>query len=278
MVDPERNPYIFGDPETDRYRLQTQARAFSDYLRQHAREFVSDEVSSILDLGCGEGQLGFVLRDVYPNARLVGMDSDAKAIAAANEQVSKQGVSDCEFVVGDVQEGLPSGQFDLIYASMLLLHTRNAERVLQNCYAALQPGGYLWIKDLDPRQQTSSDVQAYQQMQSSMFQGAARMGMHPFLADELPELLVKAGLEQVRWEVEEYPLGGPTDEGQAMLAISLGAAYNARHMVSKSSGVPVERLEQFYVGIANEAIRRGAPIGTVPFINVIVRRPITEQG
>jgi hypothetical protein len=52
-VEQDSNPYIFGNPETDRQRLETQSRLFTRYIRAHARAFCGDKVHRILDVGCG---------------------------------------------------------------------------------------------------------------------------------------------------------------------------------------------------------------------------------
>jgi len=273
------NPYIFGDAATDRYRLETQTRLFSKYILSNVHRLVGNKVSSILDLGCGEGQLGFALREIYPNARLVGIDRNEQAIAGARLKAKEAGLENCEFVVGDIQQGLAAGPFDLIYASVVMIHTQQPAAVLKLAYEALGSGGTIWIKDLHLDIIKAFDNPDYLQLATMFFDTLAKIGVHPYIATEIPALLTAAGFSGLHSEIEHYPFGGSSKDGQVMLAITLGAFYNARTMVSKMNGVPVSELEQMYVGILNEAMQREQPIGNSPFINVIARKPAQlEEG
>lgn len=96
------NPYIFGNPELDRLRLETQDRLIGERMQARARALVGDNVRNILDLGCGEGQLGLRLLEVYPAAHLVGLDKDPKAITTAEARARVAGAQ-ARYEVGDVE-------------------------------------------------------------------------------------------------------------------------------------------------------------------------------
>ncbi len=272
----DHNPYIFGDPEVDRQRLETQTGLYRAYLQSHARAYIGDMVASILDLGCGEGQLGFALREIYPAARLVGIDRDPKAIERARERAAELGLTNVEFVVGDVQQNLPDEQFDLIYAAFVFLHTRQPEKVVQLCYAALQPGGYLWVKDGDPLAEVASADQDYTSLLKVVSATMLKIGAHPYVAAELPAMLTDSGFINLQTQRESYPLGGNTPAGRATLASILGAVYNGRAVMSKFSGVPEAELVQRYVNVINRAVANEREIGVVPSLNIIARKPTAQ--
>ncbi len=270
------NPYIFGDDETDRYRLQTQARISASRLKTNARAYIGDMVASILDLGCGEGQLGFVLREVYPEASLVGIDRDARAIERAQAQAAQLALSNTAFFTGDVEQEIPAGPFDLVFAELIFLHMRQTKRVLELIYEQLAPGGQLWVKDLNPRLRERVNHPAYQRLCDMLFVALEAIGAHPLVIDELPPLLASVGYEDVHLELEEYTLGGPTLEGQGMLAVTLGAFYNARQLMSKVNGVPVSEIERLYVEVANYAIGQQTAIGSHIGPNLLARKPMAQ--
>jgi len=75
--------------------------------------------SSIIDLGCGEGEIGSVLREAFPLARLVGIEIDAKRAAQAQTAAvySQVLVTD---VIAPLTSPLPpeySSAFDLVIAN-----------------------------------------------------------------------------------------------------------------------------------------------------------------
>jgi 2-polyprenyl-3-methyl-5-hydroxy-6-metoxy-1,4-benzoquinol methylase len=268
------SPYIFGDAETDRYRLETQTRLFSDYIRKNAHRFAGDNVNSILDLGCGEGQLGFVLREVYPQAHLVGIDKDEKAIVVAKSKAAALGVANVEFVVGNIEEALPPGPFDLVYASIVMIHTRAHQRIAELVKDSLRPGGHFWIKDLDATGVINAyELPSYKKVAGMWFETLARVGAHPYVADELPELLKQAGFEDIEREDEIYPLGGNSEAGRAMLAITMGAVYNGRALMSKVIGVPEQDIVKLYLDVINTATLAKGEIGAEKMVNIIARQP-----
>src|SRR5262249_32506342 len=112
------NPYVLSG-EIDRARLVAQTRLFRSYIEKNAKQFVGEDVKSILDLGCGEGQLALVFAKLYPQAKILGIDKDEKAIEVA--QRAAKGTPNVEFQVGDILQGLPSGPFDLVYESLVLM-------------------------------------------------------------------------------------------------------------------------------------------------------------
>lgn len=253
---PTDNPYIFGDPDMDRYRLVTQARLFSRYVREHTREFCGDAVGSILDVGCGEGQLGFVLREIYPAARLVGIDNDPKAIATAQQQAAELGLTNAEFVVGNVEQELPPGPFDLIYASAIFTHLHQPEQMVRAAYTRLNPGGHLWVKDFDPDYFDDAEAQrflggSYVKMLKMLLDAIVAIGGHPYGLRELPRWMDAAGFVNVRREREYLKSGGTSDEGVSTFAIGTGAFYNARLLMAKIYQVPEAELVRLYMDVIN---------------------------
>lgn len=252
----EDNPYIFGDPDTDRFRLETQSRLFSSYVRHHAREFCGDNVRSILDVGCGDGQLGFVLHEIYPAARLVGVDSDVKAIENAKRRVAQEGLSNIEFQVGSVEQSLPAGPFDLVYASAIFTHLHQPKQMIQMAYAALDPGGHFWVKDFDP--DYFDDPTALQfldgkfiAMLKLLLDTVVMIGGHPYCLRDLPGWMREAGFTNIRKEREYLRQGGSSEEGISTFAIGIGAFYNARALISKVRGIPDSELAQMYADVIN---------------------------
>ncbi len=278
MAQVQDHPYIFGNPALDRWRLETQTRLYSDYVRRHAREFCGDNVGAILDLGCGEGQLGLVLKEVYPQASLVGVDRDSAAIAKAGYQASLLDLTKTHFLTMDVEEGLPEGEFDLIYCSFILFHTRNPRQVVERAYAQLLPGGHLWVKDFDPQVLNEGTLPrflggSYVKMVRLMTEVAAKVGYQPSLMNELPAWLVELGASGVRSEREYYPVGGNTEAGVATLAITLGAFLNATPGLARILDIPEPELSALYTEVVNRAVGKKEEAQTFT-ANIIAHKPI----
>ncbi|MCM3872794.1 MAG: 50S ribosomal protein L11 methyltransferase [Pyrinomonadaceae bacterium] len=61
---------------------------------------------SFLDVGTGTGILAIAAAKLFPDARIEACDTDAEAIAIAEENAQLNGVPDIAFRVGSVEEGL----------------------------------------------------------------------------------------------------------------------------------------------------------------------------
>jgi SAM-dependent methyltransferase len=267
--------YELYDPQADRSRLAVQSRVFGSYLRTHAPQFVGPTVRHILDLGCGEGQLGRTLLRVYPTARLVGLDRDAAAIAHA-QHARPARRQQIEFRIGDMEQSLPSGPFDLIYASLSLAHLHRPAVLVPALYAALAPGGVLWIKDKGPDMAQAGTHPAYQQLVRWCFSALAALGGHLDIIAELRPLLARAGFREEHWEVEAYPLGGRSATGRAMLSNVLHLFAATQPVITRVHQVSAQEIAALSVTVAQAARQSAEPLGICPFSNLVVRRPGTE--
>ncbi len=264
------NPYILSS-EVDRARLVAQTRLFRQYIEENAKRFIGENIKSVLDLGCGEGQLTLVFARLYPGARIVGIDRDEKAIEVAKR--AAKGMPNVEFQVGDVQEHLPAGPFDLIYESLVLLHVAKTAQTVKLAYDALRPGGYFWSKEFHPMVRTAVNHPAYLRLMDWMNTSMARIGGHLEIATELPDVLAAAGFTNFRKEEQILPLGNMNAEARITMSVNLGAIYNARKLVSKMLQIPESEIEKNYKELVDSMMAPGGPKGEYLYINTIAQRP-----
>jgi SAM-dependent methyltransferase len=149
-----------------------------------------------LDVGAGTGSLAVALAE--RGASVVALDRDARFLAPlASEQL--------EVVESDVTaDPLPSGQFDLVHARLLLEHLPSRDEVLRTLAAAARPGGWLLVEDfdwataslVDPPSETHARVVAACQ---ALFAGH---DYDPGYGRRLPRRLEAAGLVDVGTHAE----------------------------------------------------------------------------
>ncbi|MCS7232407.1 MAG: methyltransferase domain-containing protein [Elusimicrobiota bacterium] len=118
-----------------------------------ARYKISEEViikycknlSTIVDIGCGDGYLTTRLAQIYGNATVIGFDIEELAIKLAIEQSSKFSLKNLSFIHGDVFEFMKNKKVDLIVATDVIEHLDNQEDFIKNCLNILKGGGFLFI-------------------------------------------------------------------------------------------------------------------------------------
>jgi len=114
---------------------------FEDERTRPVRDLVQRipnlDPSRVADIGCGPGNSTEVLRQRYPLAEIVGLDSSPDMIEAARKRLP--GVA---FEVADIADWEGEG-FDVILANAVIQWIRGHETLLPKLIGKLAPGGSL---------------------------------------------------------------------------------------------------------------------------------------
>jgi trans-aconitate 2-methyltransferase len=98
-------------------------------------------VKSAADIGCGPGNSTEVLRERYPQARIVGLDSSPDMIDAARRRLP-----DVAFEVADIRDWRPKEPPDVILGNAVLQWIPDHEALFPALMAQLGPGGALAVQ------------------------------------------------------------------------------------------------------------------------------------
>jgi len=270
------NLYVFGDPKNDRDRLIAQSFAFAQYIRLNTKRFIRSEPSRILDIGCGDGQLSLVLNRVYPKAQIVGIDKDPQAIETANRlQERAAGITGrIDYRAMDAEQDLPEGPFDLIYISMMLLHTRNPRKVLEMAYDRLAPGGFIWIRELVTDFATAVTNPNWERLAGLVVSTMTKAGFHPVIGNDLKGMLTSIGFADVKVESEIFRPNDGTPTGQIIISLGLSVFYNAMKFISMINQIPESELLRIHNDLSKDALKLK---GRLNFPNVIGRKPLNAH-
>lgn len=113
---------------------------------------VSPQASSVLDIGCGAGNYTLKLLQLLPNLDVTLVDLSRPMLERAVERIRPATRGTITTHQADIRElELGEGQFDVMMAAAVFHHLREEAEwaaVFRKCFAALKPGGSLWISDL----------------------------------------------------------------------------------------------------------------------------------
>ncbi len=101
----------------------------------------------VADLGAGEGTLAQLL--AQRAEKVIAVDISPKMVAFGQELATKNGLSNLEFRIGDIEEPpIEDGSLDLAVLSQALHHAARPQRAIDAAFRILKPGGRLIVLDL----------------------------------------------------------------------------------------------------------------------------------
>jgi tRNA (cmo5U34)-methyltransferase len=113
---------------------------------------VTPAAMHVLDIGSGAGNYTLKLLELLPELNITLVDLSRPMLDRALQRISAATTANVVTIQADIRKlRLGEERFDIILAAAVFHHLRtDAEwrAVFAKCYAALRPGGSLWISDL----------------------------------------------------------------------------------------------------------------------------------
>ena len=153
---------------------------------------------SVLDLGSGGGLDCFLAAQaVGDQGRVIGVDMTPEMVSRARNNAAQAGLSNVEIRLGEI-ENLPvaDGTIDVILSNCVINLSPDKDRVFQEAYRVLKPGGRLAISDMLRTADMPPAAQLDMSWYTACVAGACSI-------DELRAMLERAGFESVRIRLAE---------------------------------------------------------------------------
>jgi 2-polyprenyl-3-methyl-5-hydroxy-6-metoxy-1,4-benzoquinol methylase len=112
---------------------------------EHVRTCFSDKAASVLEIGCGDGQLLLALKKQYPHLNCTGID--LHFAEEAGEMLSAAGIKVIEGAVEGID--LEPNSYTLVIMNQLIEHLWDLDAVIDKVYRCLSPGGMLSIETIN---------------------------------------------------------------------------------------------------------------------------------
>jgi tRNA (cmo5U34)-methyltransferase len=110
------------------------------------------QATRVLDIGCGAGNYTVKLLQRLPDLNVTLIDLSKPMLDRALQRLGPLTTGNIAALQGDIRQiVLEPDSFDIIMAAAVFHHLREEAEwfaVFGKCYAALKPGGSLWISDL----------------------------------------------------------------------------------------------------------------------------------
>jgi ubiquinone/menaquinone biosynthesis C-methylase UbiE len=146
----------------------------------------------VLDLGSGGGiDVLLSARRVGPTGKAYGLDMTDEMLGLARENQRKAGMENVEFLKGEIENiPLPDNSVDVIISNCVINLSGDKDRVLQEAFRVLKPGGRFAVSDVVTRGEVPAEIREKVLLWVGCIAGALR-------DMEYRDKLAKAGFQSI---------------------------------------------------------------------------------
>lgn len=139
-----------GDAECELRRLASQSRLLGDITEEVMLRAGIKPGMSVLDCGCGVGDVSFLTARLIGSAgHVVGIDRSVAAIDRARERAAEAGLRNVSFeVVDDLAVFRPRTPVDAVVGRLILMYLQDPAAVLSHFALQVRPGGLIVFQEL----------------------------------------------------------------------------------------------------------------------------------
>jgi ubiquinone/menaquinone biosynthesis C-methylase UbiE len=168
------DPYVLENTAEEQVRLNRQALALRPITERLFREACIGPGMTVLDVGCGNGDVSFLAADlVLSSGRVIGFDRDPLQVRAASARIGTSAtVSFVETAIDDP----PAGEFDAIVGRLVLMYQHDLIAAVSSLIRRLRPGGVVAFVELNLRPDGSQVIYWPQTPLQKRVRGWVRQG------------------------------------------------------------------------------------------------------
>lgn len=183
--------YLLGESDDEARRLMLQAAYLAPHTERALRAAGVGPGTSVLDLGCGMGDVALLAAEL--GARVVSVERDPSVAERARQRLAGTAV---EVIVGDIAALALEQRFDVICGRLILMYLRDPAAALRTLVERnLRPGGGIAMVEYSMGTALAMKQSELWHRSLALFCAIIRAaGFHDDLGLQLPRVFLGAGL------------------------------------------------------------------------------------
>jgi ubiquinone/menaquinone biosynthesis C-methylase UbiE len=239
----EQQPvYVLGHSPGELKRLTDQARFFEDLTEQVFARADIRAGMHVLDVGCGAGDVSFLLaRMVGAAGSVIGIDRSTEAVATASERARQMGLRQVRFSQGNIEEISLDQPVDAAVGRFVLMYSNEPSVLLRRVAANVKPGGIVAFQEMNvDRVQSFPPAKLFDQTVARIIETFNRGKVETRMGLKLYQTFIEAGLPPPQMILGARVEAGPDSLGYEHLA---GVARSLLSMMEKFGVAKIDDIQ-----------------------------------
>jgi ubiquinone/menaquinone biosynthesis C-methylase UbiE len=208
-----------GHTQEELDRLISQGKFIGDLTEHMLRLAGISKGMHVLDIGCGVGDVSFLVRSlVGPEGSVIGVDRAPEAIVVAQQRSQKAQLDNVQFIATDLHELILDKPVDALVGRLVLMYFPKPAVLLGQLLSFVKPGGIVAFQELDMGSVVSQPMaDEFWVAGQRLDQTFSRAGIDTRTGLKLPFIFQDAGLpapQMLQLARVEY---GPDSQGYAWI-------------------------------------------------------------
>lgn len=241
-------PYALGHSKDEMERLSRQAQLLAPFTRQVFQQAGISHGMRVLDVGCGAGDVAFLVAGlVGETGAVIGADRAGAAVQWATARAASLNIESVRFIEGDPTELQFDTAFDAIVGRLVLMYCPDPVLTLRKLAQKLRPGGLIAFQEVDfENARAFPPIPIFDRCVGWISKTFRATGARPRLGVELYSLFLDAGFTTASMRSDVLIGGGPDAEVYEMVSDIVRSLLPMMEKlnIATASEVRIETLSQ----------------------------------
>jgi SAM-dependent methyltransferase len=267
--------YAPGYSEEERQRLIEQAGFFGGFTERLLVDAGIGPGMRVLDVGFGVGDVSLLVASlVRPEGAVLGVDSNPLALGHARERVSAMGLTNVDFVEGDIRDLAFDEPFDAAVGRLVLMYLADPAATLRRIAALLRPGGIIAFQELTLTESglTYPEAPLLQRTGTLINETFRRAGMEMEMGLKLYPAFIAAGLPAPAMRAERPIGGGPDFPGYRWMAQITRSILPLMEQLGVANAEDID-VETLVERLREEVVGSGGVVAMPTLMGAWARKP-----